>query len=267
LSTYNSNVTQLYRNGKTSDIADAQRAVDVYQGAGAGANANLAQALTNAQAKNMDAYLTVPGDGAHMVSSALNELITGLQPNKALQRVKQYLRREARKPFDMNIKSYCMNIVCINLEEIPRLPPYFTKTQSLAEDEIVDSLLYGTPKSWQREIDRQGFDPLTQTPMQVVAFMEQIEASEEFDSNKKTTKVATSNKGKKKPSKSNGSKGLHHCMLHGNNNTYYTSECKTLQAQAKKLKGNNGGSNKNGKSRNKSWKNKAKDKTDNQRKS
>jgi len=51
-------------------------------------------------------------------------------------------------------------------------------------------------------------------------------------------------------------------MLHGSNNTHNTSECKTLQAQAKKLKGNNGGSNKNGKSHNKSWKNKAKDKTD-----
>jgi len=94
----------------------------------------------------------------------------------------------------------------------------------------------------------------------------QIKASEEFDSDKKTTKVATSNKGKKKPSKSNGSKDLHHCVLHGSNNTHDASECKTLQAQAKKLKGNNGGSNKNGKSHNKSWKNKAKDETDDSKK-
>jgi len=159
-----------------------------------------------------------------------------------------------------------MNITCINSEVIPCLPRHFAKTQSLAEDEIVDILLYGTPKSWQREMDHQGFDPLTQTPMQVVAFMERIEASEEFDSDKKTTKVAASNKGKKKSSESNGSKGFHHCMLHGNNNTHDTSECKTVQVQAKKLKGNNGGSNKNGKSHNKSWKNKFKDKTDDSKK-
>jgi len=81
-------------------------------------------------------------------------------------------------------------------------------------------------------MDRQGFDPLGHTPMEVV------------------------------PNDSNGLKGLHHCMLHGNNNTHDTSECKTLQAQAKKLKGNNGGSNQNGKSHNKSWKNKAKGETD-----
>jgi len=50
------------------------------------------------------------------------------------------------------------------------------------------------------------------------------------------------------------------------NNAHDTSECKTLQAQAKKLKGNNGSSNKNGKSHNKSWKNKAKDETDDSKK-
>jgi len=203
LSTYNSILTQLYHNGKTSDIANAQRAVNAYQGADAGVIANLAQALMDVQAKNMDAYLTDPGNGACMVSSALNELMTGLVPNKVLQRVKRYLQRKARKPFDMNIKRYQMNIMHINSEEIPCLPPHFTETQSLAEDEIADILLYGTPKSWQREMDCQGFDPLMQTPMQVVAFMEWIETSEELDSDKKTTKVATSNKGKKKPSESN----------------------------------------------------------------
>jgi len=97
-------------------------------------------------------------------------------------------------------------------------------------------------------------------------FMERIEASEEFDSDKKTTEVAASDKGKKKASDSNGLKGLHHCVLHSNNNTHDTSECKTLQAQAKMSKGNNGGSDRNGKSHNKSWKNKAKDKTDDSKK-
>jgi len=47
----------------------------------------------------------------------------------------------------MNIKSYYMNITRINSEETLKLPPKFNKTQSLAEDEIVDILLYGTPKS------------------------------------------------------------------------------------------------------------------------
>jgi len=120
-------------------------------------------------------------------------------------------------------------------------------------------------------MDCQGVDPLACTPYEVAAFMERIEMSEDFDSNKKTTKVAPG-KGKKKTSYAKGNSdanGSKHCMLHGNNNTHDTSECKTLMAQAKKLKGNNGTNNNNdnkGKGGNKSWKNKAKDKTDDSKK-
>jgi len=160
-----------------------------------------------------------------------------------------------------------MHIICINRQEIPRLPPNFNNAQSLGDDEIIDILLFGTPKSWQREMDRQGIDPLTSTPHDVVAFMERIKMSENFDSDKKTTKVVPG-KGKKKSGYAKGNSdadGFKHCMLHGNNNTHDTSECKTPMAQAKKLKGNNGTNNK-GKGGNKSWKNKAKDKTDDSKK-
>jgi len=96
--------------------------------------------------------------------------------------------------------------------------------------------------------------------------MEHMEASEEFDTNKKTTTVATS-KGKKKSNESSGSKESHCCMLlHSNNNAHDTSKCKTIQAKAKKLKGNNSGSNKTSESHNKSWKNKAKNDADNSKK-
>jgi len=54
-------------------------------------------------------------------------------------------------------------------------------------------------------------------------------------------------------------------MLHGNNNTHNTSECKSLMAQSKKLKGDNS-ANQKGKGANKSWKNKGKDNTDDSKK-
>jgi len=69
------NLTQLHRNGKTSVLADAQRAVDACQGTDVNVTANLAQTLTDAQAKNMDACLTDAGDGACMVGSTLNKLM------------------------------------------------------------------------------------------------------------------------------------------------------------------------------------------------
>jgi len=119
-------------------------------------------------------------------------------------------------------------------------------------------------------MDRQGVDPLASTPHDVVAFMERIEMSEDFDGDKKTTKVVPG-KGKKKSGYAKGNSdadGSKCCVLHGNNNTHDTSECKTLMGQAKKLKGNNDANNNDnkGKGGNKSWKNKAKDKTDDPKK-
>ena len=210
--------------------------------------------------------LDLQGLGVAIVDAAIQEMVTILFPAKILQRVKQCLRREARKPIDMGVRTYLLHIIRINLQEIPRLPPHFNDAQMLSEDEIIDIRLFGTPKSWQRKIDHQGFDPLASAPSEVVAFMECIEMLEDFDGDKKTTKVAPG-KGKKKSGFAKGSSdadGSKYCMLHGNNNTHDTSECKTLMAQAKKLKGNN--ANQKGKGGNKSWKNKSKGETDDSKK-
>ena len=52
--------------------------------------------------------------------------------------------------------------------------------QSLTTDELIDILLYATPKSWQKEISRQGFDPMNHDLNTIVSFMECIEETEDF---------------------------------------------------------------------------------------
>jgi len=98
--------------------------------------------------------------------------------------------------------------------------------------------------------------------------MERIEMSEDFDGDKKV--AAISKKGNKENKSNNsgnsGADGSEHCMLHGNNNAHDALECKTLMAQAKTLKGDNGANQKGEGGGNKSWKNKAKDKTDDSKK-
>ena len=164
----------------------------------------------------------------------------------------------------MKVKNYLMHLDRINKEEMVWLPPKFDDTQSLTPEEITDILLWGTPKSWQREMDRQGFDPLDKGPKATLAFMEQIEASEDFDGDKK--KIIAKAEGKKgnnnKAKKNNNTSGQKYCLLHGNNNTHSTDECNTLKAQAKKLKGDGGGAKAKGKGKNKTWKNKSKTETD-----
>jgi hypothetical protein len=264
LSTYNNRITTLFNTAKANDIADAQKAINDDDGTDAQVLADLNVALTQAQAKTKEAYLTDVGDGTYMVEQALNHMVTSLLPNKILQRVKRYLRREARKPADMNVKTYYMHVNRINSEEIPECPPNFNQSQCLADDEIVDILLYGTPKSWQRDMDKQGFDPLLKTPQEVVDFMERIEMSEDFD--QKATKVTSTKSNNKKKANSNANKaadnnGSYYCMLHGSNNTHATDDCNALQADVKKRKANDGNSKPKGKGKNKSWTKKAAEST------
>ena len=42
--------------------------------------------------------------GPDVVKDSLNEVVKNLLPNKTLDRVKQHLRREAKKPVDMGVK-------------------------------------------------------------------------------------------------------------------------------------------------------------------
>jgi len=248
---FNSGVAQLAPPAISQAVATAQATVNADDGTDVARADRLAAHLAAMQALTDKTVLGVAGIGIAIIDAALQELATILLPNKILQRVKRYVRREAKKPADMGVKTYLMNIMRINLQQIPRLPPNFSAAQSLSDVEIVDILLFGMPKIWQREMDRQQFDPLANTSVDLVAFMECIEMSEDFDGDKKTTKVVAS-KGKKKSGFAKGNldaDGSKYCMLHGNNNTHDTSECKTLMAQAKKLKGNN--ANQKGKGSNK----------------
>ena len=178
---------------------------------------------------------------------AMNDVIASMVPFKALQMVKRYLRRECRKPQDMQVRAFYTNLRRINYEEIPHLPP-FDVDQILSDDEITDILLYALPKTWVKEMDKQGFDPFDHSPLQIVEFMERIEAIEE--------PPMTEVKNKEKGSKTSKSKSKPHdksknCALHGPGHS--TEECRTLKAQAKKRKSDDGnrGGDKHG---NKDWK-------------
>ena len=131
LSTYNNQVHQLYLTGKNNDVKEKEDAVKADDGTDAARLANLQAAVTTAENKTQEEYLADGDDGRFMVDQALNHMMTVLLPNKILQRVKRYLRREARKPYDMDVKTYYMHIQRINGEEILKLPPKFEKDQSL----------------------------------------------------------------------------------------------------------------------------------------
>jgi hypothetical protein len=112
------------------------------------------------------------------LSTGLNFVVQKPLPRWVLARAKRDLRRFSRKPGDMKVRSYYQAVGHINDKELPQLPP-FGADQSLSNDEVLDILLHGTPKSWQVQMDRQGFDPLDKQIPEVVDFMENIKATEE----------------------------------------------------------------------------------------
>ena len=179
-------------------------------------------------------------------------------PQHVLARVKRSIRRNCRKPREMKVRTYFQHLNRINQEELPKLPP-FGNDQSFADDELIDIILYGTPKSWQSEMERQGFDPIGKTPLAVITFLERIEAAEDLNKNSESPASTPKKKGaskknakKAKMGKSNDESGESYCLLHGNGN-HSTDECFKLQEQAKQLKGEGG------KSKNKTWSRKAED--------
>jgi hypothetical protein len=199
------------------------------------------------------------------VEEALNFVVTNLAPKKSLQRVKRYLRRDCRKPNDMKVRTYYQHLLRMNQEELPQLPP-FLGGQGLGIDELMDIILFGTPKSWSREMDRQGFDPMTHTIVQVVDFLEQIETAEDFEGS--TPKKDTKYQGKKKSyAKGQPKSGdQKHCMIHGWGG-HSSDECYKLQGEAKRHKSDGSSSKKDWKGKsNKTWTRKADDGRDKSKK-
>ena len=194
-----------------------------------------------------------------LVKGCLVETIGTLLPRKILAKVKRQLRRDSRKPTNMKVRQYTAHLQRINSEELPLIPPgnHPGRIQSLGEDEILDILLWGTPKSWQKEMDRQGFDPLEQGIRETVDFMERMEETEDPPMQKVAKKPdKRSNKGlQKKPPGATA-----YCLLHGHG-SHSTEECKALQKEAKRIKANHDSNSGGGKPpyKNKSWTKKADD--------
>ena len=239
---------QYIEEAKTQARADAaQLAFDA-------AEANLAGSGAAARNVVLATALDTHTDVAH-IEPGIQYVVKNLLPAKALQRIKRILRRSTRKPHDMNIRTYVQHLNRINGDELPRLPP-FDPDNSLGEDEMTDILLFGTPKSWQAEMERQGFDPMAHDVNEICTSMENLESAEAFDRKASPVDKQKNNNNKKKGNSSsnnnNSTNGGKYCAIHGKCG-HSTEDCRTIQ----NLKKNEGG--KPAASKNKSWKRQADD--------
>ena len=174
-----------------------------------------------------------------VITHTLNQVIDQMMPQHALQRVQRYLQREYRKPAKMRVCNYYQRLVFINAQELPKLPPFGAEAQQWFNDaDLIDILLFATPKKWQREMDRMGLNPLTKSSSDLLAFMENCESIEDYDTTGTTMarKPNNSKNGNKKGAKPSDPKKQKWCENHGWSN-HTTVDCNQNKPGFKK--GNN----------------------------
>ena len=156
-------------------------------------------------------------------------------PNKALQKQKRYMRRVLRKPRELSTRDFVSRVCEINnlLTQFPGA----TNESKLPDDELLDLLEFGMPNSWQRSMTLQDFDPVDHSIQEFVSFCERLEATDPEEVIPKRDQNNDSNSSNNKKRKNNsGSSGSKSCLLHGEDCGHSSHECRTLKAQAAKLK-------------------------------
>jgi hypothetical protein len=181
LTQYNESVMMAQQNAKTAHSRAAVAALRWFARTATVA-AETADKFIRRQADAQVANKALPPDPAtlDMIEPALKDTIKMVCPYKALEKQKRFVRRKMRKPPDMKIRIFVNHLHWINFDEIPQLPPFATG-QELSNDELLDIILFGIPKSWVKEMDKQDFDPFVREDIQtLVQFCERMESVEDF---------------------------------------------------------------------------------------
>ena len=188
----------------------------------------------------------------------LQNVTTHLFPPRALVRQKRYLRWYARKPRGTSIRDYIVRLRDLN-EQLKHFPPFNPEAQQkLPDDELIEIVEHSIPRTWQREMTVQGFDPIEHSLQELSEFCERQETAEEMnpqsavnaqkrgnkrkhgarpeadaDSHGENTAFSGAKSSEEAPKKK--SKPNKWCVLH-NTNKHDTNECKVLLAQAERMR-------------------------------
>ena len=184
------------------------------------------------------------------LKKCFTELKKHVLPVNAYQRQRHFMNRMLRKPKDWTIRQFMTRLTELNdyLTEFPNPSETVTATK-FSDHELTDIATNSIPNSWIKAMTYHDFDPLIHTPTEFTSFCERIEHVEDMNNTQETkshTEPKASGNGKvhsrsqngKRKERSNNSDGKSGkwCVLH-HTTSHDTGECKTLLAQAKKMRG------------------------------
>lgn len=122
------------------------------------------------------------------IAESFGNILTKIMHRHVLARIKHQMCGDTRKPKGTKVLFCLQHLLGHNMERPPNLPP-FGDNQSLSLGEMIDIIFLRAPKSWQKEMEHQGFHPMEHKTNDVVKFMEHIQATKEFEQDKTKTKV------------------------------------------------------------------------------
>jgi hypothetical protein len=223
------------------------------------------QHVTTGPAKFLVARRLLTGDALSVFNAALDELGTSetnnsyelcmdalarhVFPKRASQLQKRYMRRFVRKPASITTKQFAARLQELNayLPKFPTAASGQTAVTKLDDDEVVDIMEFGVPRSWQRKMVEHDFDVMTASIHDFVDFCDRMETIGASDDGQNKSLVhkkqgssqisATEKKGhKKRPRPSSGDGNF--CLIHGHTGPkgHTSDECKLLQGQVKKIR-------------------------------
>ena len=167
-----------------------------------------------------------------IVDDALKTVAKEIFPHRALERQKQWMIRDMRKPYELTTRKYFSAVVRMN-NALPRFPGA-TEESKFPEKELIRLLEYSLPHKWQQKFDYDNYIPTEHDRTRLLRECEAIERNQidqKTASEKKTKKgkeTSASAKGEKKP-KSAERRPEKRCDECGPNFTHNTAQCWKLQ--------------------------------------
>ena len=179
---------------------------------------------------------------------AIEKIKKHFLPPRCYLRMRRGLRRDpsVNKPMGSTTRKWAARVQEYNslLLEIPG------SRGKLDDDELIEIIEFGLPRSWRNKFIEHNFDASQKTIIELVEFCERLEALKDVEKTLKSpsgdpstgktdsrtggSKSANKNKNKKNHKRNHSSPGG--CDLHGPNCGHDNNSCKVLKAQAKKMK-------------------------------
>ena len=225
----------------------------------------LGQHVTTGPAKFLVARRLLTGDALSVFNAALEELGANetnnsyelcmdalarhVFPKRASQLQKRYMRRFVRKPATMSTKQFAARLQELNAY-LPKFPTAIAgqaAVTKLDDDEVVDIMEFGVPKSWQRKMVEHDFDVMTASIHDFVDFcdrMETIGAADEGQARNSGHKISAPSQKHATEKNRNNKRGRpnpgdhHYCLIHGDTGPkgHTSDNCKVLMAQVKQIR-------------------------------